>query len=375
MKIGIITLPLNYNYGGLLQAFALQNFLESNGHKVEILDRLYRPHVISNKKKIILYTKRYIKKHFLGEKNIRITSEDYYNKTYEQVCRNTDIFIRNYIHRRLINDFSEISPNEYDAFVVGSDQVWRVSYNSDIYNAFLLFAKEWKVKRVAYAISFGTDIWEYTKEQTDKCRELAKLFDAIGTREFSGVQLVENNLKVKATNVIDPTMLYESSFYDNLLKCEHLERKGDIMMYILDKSQSLENVIRAISITNQMTYFNANSKIEELGVDVKLEERIQPSVEEWLTNIKTAQYIITDSFHACVFSILYNKDFVVVGNTSRGLSRIYSILNMFGLNDRYAKSYNDINNILHRAIDYQPINHKIADIRASSSDFLLNSLK
>lgn len=375
MKIGIITLPLNYNYGGLLQTFALQSFLERNGHKVEVIDRPYRPYIISNKKKLLVYIRRFVHKYFLGDKNIRIASEDYYNKTYKYVCKNTDRFINTYIHRRLINNFSEISSGDYDAFVVGSDQIWRVSYNIDIYDSYLLFAKHWNVKKIAYAVSFGTDIWEYSDEQTKKCKELVELFDAISIRELSGVQLVKNYFKVNVPNVLDPTMLFSQSFYDNLLNVKEIKSKGDIMLYILDRVENLDENIRSIAYNNKLTFFYANSKINELGLNVKLEERVQPSVEEWLYSIKTAKFVITDSFHACVFSILYNKNFVVVGNMARGLSRIYSVLNLFGLMDRYAASYSDIENILFTDIDYRRVNSIVARMRDFSSKFLLSNLK
>lgn len=145
MKIGIITLPLHTNYGGILQAYALQTTLEQMGHQVEILEEpLVYKHASLNR-----YTRRILKK-CVGKRSI-INYEGFMRKWQPRVAANINQFINTYIHRRIVN-FERLSEGEYDAFVVGSDQVWRPSYNYHIKNAFLGFAENWKnVKRIAYS--------------------------------------------------------------------------------------------------------------------------------------------------------------------------------------------------------------------------------
>lgn len=89
---------------------------------------------------------------------------------------------------------------------------------SKIENAYLDFAKEWKIKRIAYAASFGTEEWEYTGEQTNNCAALLKKFNAVSVRESSGVQLCSDNFGVKAEHVLDPTMLLCKEDYIKLFK-------------------------------------------------------------------------------------------------------------------------------------------------------------
>ena len=139
MKIGILTLPLHTNYGGILQAYALQTVLERMGHEVQVLNREQKRHV--NKYRFPLFVaKRVVNKYILGRK-IRIFQEHYFNRTYPIISQYTQPFIDKYIHYRNVDDLSTLRPNEYEALVVGSDQIWRPSYYSKIENAFFVFAK------------------------------------------------------------------------------------------------------------------------------------------------------------------------------------------------------------------------------------------
>ena len=88
-----------------------------------------------------------------------------------------------------MNDFNALNPNDFDAFIVGSDQVWRRLYMPDIYREYLSFAEGWNVRRISYAASFGTEEWEYSPLETTECRRLLQKFDAVSVREASGVSL------------------------------------------------------------------------------------------------------------------------------------------------------------------------------------------
>lgn len=104
-----------------------------------------------------------------------------------------------------------------------------------------------------------------------------------------------------------------------------------------------------------------------------VKERIKPSIETWLRGFYDAEFVVTDSFHACVFSILFKKQFIVVGNETRGMSRFYSLLNMFGLEDRLVAENSDIR--LNNDIDYNLVYKKYSELKDASLDFLKQSLK
>lgn len=331
MKIGILTLPLHTNYGGILQAYALQTVLERMGHNVEVID-FQRPYKLPLWKKHFVYAKRTIKKYVL-KKNVRIFKEEYKRKIKSIIRQHTQLFIDKYIHRRTIESFSEIKESDYDCIVVGSDQIWRPKYFSRIENAFLKFAEGWNIKRMAYAASFGTDEWEYTGKQTAKCARLLKQFDAVSVREASGVDLCREHLGVKAQHVLDPTMLLDAADYIKLFEAAGTPKsKGKLLNYILDETPEKQALINRIAKEKSLVPFRVNSKVEDRFAP--LTERIQPPVEQWLRGFCDAEFVVTDSFHACVFSILFNKPFVVIGNTERGLARFNSLLSLFGLEDR-----------------------------------------
>ena len=323
MRIGILTLPLHTNYGGILQAYALQTVLERMGHKVVIIDEPIRQ-LKSSKKRIF---KRIIKK-IIGRPTT-IFWEKYSFENYPIVSQNINKFINRYLSRTVASSPLELKEADYDAIVVGSDQIWRPIYYANIKNAYLDFAKDWKhLKRIAYAPSFGTDRWEYTEEQTKQIAELLHMFDAISVREESGIHLCRQYLNANAILVLDPTMLLSKEDYCNLINKSDTEApSGGLLKYILDESDQLTELLSFISNEKQIDAFSVKAKSFLEGS--KAQDCICPSIETWLRGFRDAKFVVTDSFHACVFSMIFNKPFCVVGNKSRGLARFNSLLKMF----------------------------------------------
>lgn len=280
------------------------------------------------------------------------------------------------LRMRKIRNFSEIQKEDYDAFVIGSDQIWRPSYAyKPIEIAFLSFAKNWKnIKRISYAASFGVDTWEYTYAETEQCEALIKLFDAISVRENSGVKLCEKYLHCKAVHVLDPTMLLTVNDYISLFENKSLVNpQGQLLTYILDETSEKALIIQKVAEHYHYQPFRSNSRYED--EDAPLEERVQPPVEQWLKDFYDAKFVVTDSFHATVFSILFGKPFIVVANKDRGISRLRSLLDMFNLENHIIYSLSELD----LAADYSLNVHSIAMIlqswRVNSMSFLKNRLK
>lgn len=373
MRIGILTLPLHTNYGGILQAYALQTVLERMGHQVVVFDT-------PNKKKLpplwkipFSFAKRTIKK-FLGRTD-RIFIEYYFNKTRPFIAQNIQPFIDERIHRKIINSFNQLNRNDYDAIVVGSDQIWRVIYFSmwlgqSVENAYLDFAKNWEIKRIAYAASFGTDKWEYTEEQTLECKQLLQKFDSISVRETEGVNLCKRYFDVDAQHVLDPTLLLDVNDYIALFQNKHISKSsGTLLYYVLDKSNEIDKLIQKVASEKRLRPFAVNNPYEN-DDSKSLNERIKPSVETWLRGFYDAEFVITDSFHACVFSIIFKKQFLVVGNKERGMARFESLLKAFGLEDRLLSEYYDIGKL--PLINYESVYQKYDKLKEKSIDFLMH---
>ena len=363
MRVGILTLPLHTNYGGILQAYALQTVLERMGHEVVVIDTPNTKPIPS----LITLGKR-ICKRLLGE-HPGVFNEWKHNKEFPIISKNTQSFVERYIHRKEVNSPENLKEKDFEAIIVGSDQIWRPKYYEKIENAYLDFAEHWNIKRIAYAASFGTDDWEYTPQQTAKCGELIKKFKAISVRESSGVQLCKEYLGVEAQHVLDPTMLLNKEDYIKVIEASQTPKsKGTMLNYILDETSEKKALIEQIAKEKNLIPFRVNSRVEDYSAP--LDERVQPPVEQWLRGFYDAEFVVTDSFHACVFSILFEKPFVVIGNKERGMARFNSLLEMFGMENRMIGHVEDFYKL--KTIIFEP--EKLMRNKNISESYLFQSL-
>ena len=325
MRIAVVTLPLHTNYGGLLQAYALKTALEDAGHEVTVLDLEEKMPAPKGLKTPFIYLKRMLNKLIKGSSAPEVFREIRYRKRLPLMAAYTSVFVDKYISPRMIRSYRDVREGEYDAFVVGSDQVWRPRYFNRIEDAFLAFAEGWDVKRIAYAASFGTDQLEFEYTQLERCAGLLSGFDGVSVREDSAVGMCEEWLDYEgALHVLDPVMLLDRRCYENLASDAGVsDSKDRVMTYILDASHHKRNVVSFISRVSGMDVY-----------DYPLDREVVPPMEEWLAAFRDAGLVITDSFHGCVLSILFHKRFIAVGNSMRGMSRLNSLLSMFGLDDR-----------------------------------------
>lgn len=331
MKICIFSLALHTNYGGILQAYALQTVLQRMGHEVIVINKILTP----SKPRLIEIIKRMILK-ILG-RDVVVFSERKRIREAPIVNKSLLDFRRKYIHEVFIDKLCDIRQYDIDCIVVGSDQIWRAKYfkeqwSEQMENAFLSFTKGWNVKRISYAASFGVNEWDFDNAETERILDAIKQFNAVSVREESGVNLLRDK-QIDSKVVLDPTLLLSKDDYVKLFETAHVpQSKGNILVYLLDPKESQKRVINKLEAETHLVSFFVNNK--GISETAPVEDRILPSVETWLRGFYDAEYIITDSFHACVFSIIFNKPFVVFGNKVRGLSRFESLLSQLGLASR-----------------------------------------
>ena len=334
MKIGILTQPLHTNYGGLLQAFALQKYLRNMGHEALTVD-------YSRKPRAWLFPYRLARRcvaKFILRRKIALFSKS----LSPSAGKNTQRFVEENIRTTKKiwapareGDFSEYG---FDAFVVGSDQTWRPAYSPYMPTFFLdCLGEDKKIRRIAYASSFGKDEWEFTPEMTKVCAPLAKKFHAISVREDSGVELCRKYLGVSAEHVIDPTMLLSKEEYCEIVTRDEergfLEKRSSgshLFAYVLDEEPEKKSLIADVATRLGLSVEEIMPKREALQSG----KASYPPVSAWLRGFRDAEFVVTDSFHGCVFSIIFNKPFIAIGNAGRGMSRFHSLLKMFGLGNR-----------------------------------------
>lgn len=380
MKICIFTLPLHTNYGGIIQAAALKTYLESKGHEVWLLDR--KKGKLNTISHILITIKKGIRRFILREKNISFKKK---SVSPEEIAvnRNSQAFIEKYLNKRTESFYSshQLAANfgdyDFDLCIVGSDQVWRPAYTPQITDYFGCFLKKHSTTRIiSYAASFGTDKPELSTSLLNICKSGIQNFSAVSVRESSGVAFCKNELGVEATHVLDPTMLLNKSDYIKIIESSAVKKhSGQLMTYILDHSEEKKKVISLLSKTLKYEVFSTIPTFSEKR-SLRSSDEDQFKLEFWLRGFYDASLIITDSFHACVFSIIFNKPFIVYGNKQRGTARFQSLLQMFNLEDQYIESGNDLINInKFFAIDWEKVNSIWEDKKLLSEKFLHNQLK
>lgn len=373
MKIAILTLRLKTNYGGLLQAYALQKHLKKKGH---MAITVYHDHDLSLFYKIMSVFKRFLMKVINRYKGpIRIWPT---MKEFSIMAQNTNMFILNSIKRtRRVNLGRELlslqHEYKFDAFIVGSDQCWKAATAKRIQNMYLESLQDENIIRISYAASFGTDSWEYNLRQTRDCKRLIQKFDGISFREKSGVILCKQFFEVDAVSLVDPTMLLSKEDYLSLLN-EKLRQSNErnLMVYLLDNSREKEKIVERLSSSLDLPInkIGPEKMFSEVGVQ-GIEKTVYPSVEKWLEGYENANFIFTDSFHGTVFAIIFNKPFVVYLNRKRGATRFVSLLNTFKLENRLVSSLNDVNEILlHEEINFSEVNEILERERIKANNFL-----
>ena len=350
MRIGIVTQPLNDNYGGILQNWALHQVLHEMGHNPITLDVYLK------------YPKwRYILSYFLTSLlNFGGAKRNYPVKPINGriASKFTADFISTINLTKPLNKYSTrvIKNNKIDALIVGSDQVWRPKYNPNIYDMYLDFAKNIRCTKIAYAASFGVDEWEYSEEERDKCQELIKQFNAVSVREESGVNLCKKHLNIDADIVLDPTLLLKKDKYADI--CSNIPRAKEsfIAVYCLDLKDEVMRIIERQYGGKKIIVFSAHGNNTL-------------TVPQWLSMFRDAEEVITDSFHGTVFSIIFNKQFINIPNESRGSSRLETLYNLIGIHRDTHKL-----NLSPQPIDYFLVNATIDKLAQLSKTFLINNL-
>jgi hypothetical protein len=383
MKIGILTQPLHTNFGGILQAYALQATLELLGHEPLILDRdHHRPQMF---RLLLRRMKKVVSNYARGRGDIEFFPFLPTLAQMDAVAINTDKFVQQYIRKtKKIYSTDElkqqVSRHSLDAFVVGSDQVWRLNISPCITNYFLDFleGEDPSIKRISYAASFGVDYWHYKPKKTQQCKRLAQKFDAISVREDSAVDLCRQYMEIDAQHVLDPTMLLDPDDYRSLVLRENEpESDGDLMTYILDPSEGKTSVVKQVASSLGLKPF-ATMPVCRLSRETQhcLEECVVPPVTKWLRSFMDANFVIADSFHGCVFAILFNIPFIAVMNKQRGATRFISLLKQFNLTDRLIETPSELTkDLICKPIDWKPINERRALLKKTSMSFLLDSLR
>lgn len=378
MKIAVLTQPLGTNYGGALQAWALQYVLREMGHSAIVIDRQFDRRG-SAMRRWLGQVKRLAHDGLLA-----VRGKALYGRHAEYLRGLQTRFLQDKLVRSepLHSDAGlrrYFARNRFDAVIVGSDQVWRPRYSPLLETYFLDFlsAKQLAEMRCfAYAASFGVGHWELSAEQTARCRALAKRFDEISVREESGIELCKEHLGVSAEWVVDPTLLLHKEDYVREF-CPNTGSGGrGLLTYVLDEDPAKSDAILKLEDALGLQRFSCQAKPPQNILErTRLQDFRMPSTCDWVRSFHEADYVVTDSFHGTVFAIIFRKPFVAIANSSRGSERFTSLLGALGLQHRLLASSDSVDLAMTTSrIDYSHAEMEIGALRAASLDYLQRNL-
>jgi len=361
-KVGILTLPIKNNYGGIIQLVALYHFLQTKGHSPIWIDKKHW-HSPLKRNLIKLLEKNPLYQVYDPKDFAKIDS------LHQQIRP----FLKKYLPSQTqeIYNLTQLkkATQDIDTFVVGSDQIWRLEYVKDNYPTYFLdFVSQEKIK-IAYAASFGKEYWEGDENSIQTVSKLLKNFDFVSVREDTAVSVCRETFDYdKAVQVLDPTFLPEVSFYENLINSIDFNKKTELFNYVLDANPFSDELVESISNQKKLA-------VHKIYLNNSSSESKTSLVENWLAHFYYADFVITDSFHGMVFSIIFNKQFLVIGNKERGLTRFTSLLKLLGLENRIITNKDDFQEkITDQKIDYNLINSKLDILKKYSQSILLENI-
>ena len=328
-KVGILNFHFANNYGAVLVPFALSKAVERLGYQPEIIN--YIAQNFSDQPAFSRFRGKYLScsKEYISMAQLRQT------------------------------------PDAWERVIVGSDQVWRM-FRTDIY---MLEWASGRTSLISYAASFGHDYYQGTIPASYAC-DLLKRFDAVSVREDSGVDVCRM-LGREAVQVLDPTFLLEAADYDKVIEAEPVRVPSEPYVCGIFLSAASAKYIK-----NANMFLDIRSKCKLIDPIKDENGKFRP-VAEWLALIKNARYVITDSFHGAVFSIIFNKQFVTLMHEGfNGNARIPSLLESLGIpQNRIVFSSEAITmDTFKEEIDYSIVNAKLAAERDKARLFLKEAL-
>lgn len=374
MKIGQITW-WRYNYGSILQAYALQQKLNQMGYNdVEI--------ICQYGKKIASFSNL---KEKLKRVGIKETSKRIIWKYGLRKLRKRNNNIQKFVDENLKvseQEYNELTITEsnkvYDAFICGSDQIWNPELVELDSMYWLNFAKKNKLK-IAYAPSIGVE--NLTTNQKKMIKKNLKSFRAISSREETGTKLINDAINEdKCITVLDPTLLVERKIWDDLSS----ERKYDdkyVFVYMLRGTKKQRKLVEKYAKEKSLKIvtmpFLDNEKVSLYDFKFGDIKNWDASPKDFISLIRNAEYIFTDSFHCMLFSCMYHRSFYTFKKIGKAqLNRMYAFQKMIYADDRMINenySISDIDNI--KKIDWEKVDQTIINKRKDSEKYLSDALK
>jgi hypothetical protein len=372
MNVLIRTLPIrNGNYGGLFQAIALSRKIEQMGHST-LVDAPAEFRL--NIRTVVKYARALLLLRWNKTLSNRIRNE---MNSYFIAFAKKQIEIA---PTKVWSSHSKISTDHFQAFIVGSDQVWRPKYGDvERYMFSDLPSSRDRRPRISYAASFGlSSPSEFRSKTIRKCETLLHKFTGISVRESSGVAICDKYFQIAATQVIDPTLLWPKEFYETICDiAPNNSNQDSLLLFTLDRDPNLEEACATLARSLNLPLTRFESKLPLSRKEYKLDPHqfIKKSPAAWVGAIANSKYVVTDSYHGVIFAVIFQKPFITLGNPERGLERFQSLLASLGLTSQLKEKLEDLTSKSFTDINWADVDTRLRILRIAGADFLEESLK
>mgnify|MGYP004473138233 FL=1 len=366
-KIAILTFHRALNYGALLQAFALQQSLNESGTEIEaeILD--YRNDVLEKMYYYPSLRERHdiksIAKYFLQGRNELRRRERFERFRLSNLPISSKVYTTSNVRD---------ANQEYDAFIVGSDQVWNYKAHSFDENYFLGFVED-NTKKKSYAASFG--ISALPDDQIPRYRALLQSFGLCSVREEQGIEILRQ-LGINLARIdIDPSFLLDKQDWIRHFSIRKSKEKY-IFAYYFELTPTMKKFVEELSKkTGYYVKYLGNALHSPFDCPCKADKTAGPI--EFIDAIYNASYIVTNSFHGTAFAINFNIPFFVelLKSDAKVNSRIENILSATDLVQRQIVNYCNIEDAMSHDIDWDAVNKRVFDMRTYSMDYIKELVK
>lgn len=368
--VGIITFHCSNNYGALLQAYGLKHFLDGSGIRADVVR--YEPPYMTGRHWWIPYK-------FWQGAGRRLERMIYawsafgvhlrWRKSFARQRANMKRFRTEYLLRRgqrKILSEKGLKKLSYRRYVVGSDQIWNPAITFGLRNAYFgAFEGRRKEKVVAYGASFGGV--SLPAEYEARFSELLQHVDAVSVRERAAVPFVERFFPGEVTAVLDPVFFLGREQWEQVERLP--DRSGYILVYVTESNPQLTEYAKKLSRDTGLPVLEVRT--DPVGAEKNFPVDSSAGPAEFLGYIHRADYVVTNSFHAAAFSIIYQKRFVVFAHSSRG-ARLKNILELHGLEDRLCREGQNAG--IDGFVDWEAVKSRTEQAVRESAEFLRKNL-
>ena len=363
MKIGILTFHRALNYGAFLQAYATKCFLSSKGYDIDVVDYWPDEHDnYINRRKVTAPTLMGKIKQSLFYILCAPLSKKHRQKMAQMRCHYLGI-----PPKRTYRKGEELSKTNYDAVIYGSDQIW---WNHTVYSKEIAYDPAYwgyylpeKTKRIAYAPSMGIiDIREQDKDFI--CKSL-KNFSSLSTRETQLREALLPYTNQPITTVLDPVFLPGKDFWDKQI-VERSIQVPYLLYYSLIPSKESYEQAQLLAKGKGLQLVEVSARVKDFRQSPYLIQTADAI--EFISLIYYADYVVSTSFHGTAFSIIFEKEFCVVGLGKKS-GRVDSLLAQLGIEERYTTAPSSLGKI-----DYLAVKKRLNVLQKESRDYLLNAL-